>query len=427
MMGDKARIWLLAAVVLALSSTADAQALRIPSRSRSAGPVVTFNNQIVRIFQKNCQVCHHPGDIAPFSLMSYSEALPYARSIKQQTLSHQMPPWKPVAGYGEFQHERRLSQNDINLITHWVDAGAPEGDPSDLPPPLQFPDQWSLGAPDVILEAPSDFTVPGDGNDIYRCFSLPLGLLQNRYITGIEVRPGSRSVVHHVVLYSDPLAQSGRLASSGDGQPGYTCFGGPGIRNTDLMGGWAPGNQPQTFPEGVGLPVTAGSRVVLQIHYHPEGTSQTDRTRVGLFFARGAIQKDLLLAAVINDSFVIPAGAPRHVVTASEVVPRGANFRAIAILPHMHLLGREIGMEAVYPDGTRRPMIYIDDWDFHWQGTYYYKDPVPLPSGTRLEVRAVYDNSAENPGNPNSPPRDVRFGEQTTDEMCVVLLMLIPE
>src|SRR5262249_30753100 len=149
------------------SSTAGAQSSGLPSRSRGAGTVVTFNNQIVRILQKNCQVCHHPGDIAPFSLMSYREALPYARSIKQQTLSRQMPPWKPVAGYGEFQNERRLTRNEINLIAHWVDSGAPEGDPSDLPPPLEFPDQWSLGTPDVILESPADFPVPGDAPHIY--------------------------------------------------------------------------------------------------------------------------------------------------------------------------------------------------------------------------------------------------------------------
>src|SRR5262249_27006916 len=173
MRGDKTRLWLLGTAILAFSSTAGAQG--IPSRSRGAGTVVTFNNQIVRIFQKNCQVCHHPGDIAPFSLMSYSEALPYARSIKQQTLSRQMPPWKPVAGYGEFQNERRLTRNEITLMPPGGARGARGGARGAPPPPLEFPDQWSWGTPDVILESPADFAVPGDGNDIYRCFSLSLG------------------------------------------------------------------------------------------------------------------------------------------------------------------------------------------------------------------------------------------------------------
>lgn len=424
-MTNMAKLGALAILLLSFGPPLAAQPVAIPSRSR--GSAVTFSNQIVRIFQKNCQVCHHPGAIAPSSLMSYSEALPYARSIKTETQSRRMPPWKPVAGFGEFRDERHLSDREIEVIARWVDLGAPEGDPRDLPPPAQFPDEWTLGTPDLVLQPDADFSIAADASDIYRCFSLPMGLLQNRNITGVEVRPGNSSVVHHMVLFQDPLALSTRLAVRGDPQPGYSCFGGPGIPVLDIIGAWAPGNQPQTFPEGVGLRVTAGSRAVMQVHYHPNGAAQTDRTRVGLYFDRQPVQKDLQFAFVINEDFVIPAGASRHTVTASAVIPPLRNARAISILPHMHLLGREIRLDAVYPDGARHPMIYINDWDFQWQGTYYYKEPVPLPPGTRLELTAVYDNSADNPKNPNSPPRNVRFGEQTTDEMCLALLWFITD
>jgi len=399
-----------------------------PSRSRSSAPGVTFTNQIVRLFQNNCQVCHRPGDIGPFSLMNYEDARIHARTIRGEVMERRMPPWKPVAGFGEFQGERRLPDREIALINRWVDLGAPEGDPRDLPSPAEFPDQWTLGTPDLVVEPPADFSIPAEGDDIYRCFSIPLGLVQNRHITGVEVRPGNRSVVHHMVLFGDPAGLSARLDPPGAAQPGYSCFGGPGIPAIDILGAWAPGNQPQTFPAGVGLRVTAGARAVMQIHYHPSGSRQTDRTRVGLYFNREPVQRDLRFVPVINEDFVIPAGAPRHVVTASLTIPANVqNARVISILPHMHLLGREIRLEALYPDGTRRPLIRIDDWDFDWQGTYYYKEPVPLPPLTRIELTAVYDNSEGNPRNPSRPPRAVRFGEQTTDEMCLALLWYISD
>jgi hypothetical protein len=338
-----------------------------------------------------------------------------------------MPPWKPVPGFGEFQDERRLTQHDIDLIARWVDQGAPEGDPADLPPSRSFPDLWVLGTPDLVLQPGADYTVPAAGGDIYRCFSLPVGLLQERYITGIEVRPGSRAAVHHMLLFADPLGFSARLEAAGGAQPGYDCFGGPGFLLTGVLGAWAPGNQPQRFPPGIGLRLPATGRVVMQVHYHPNGVQQSDRTQVGLILNRGPIQKELQLLVAVNTSFVIPAGAARHEVKATAVVPPGLNARAIAVTPHMHLLGREVRMDALYPDGTRRPLIYISDWDFEWQATYYYKEPLPLPAGTRVGLTSIYDNSEANPHNPNRPPREVRFGERTTDEMCLAGIWYVAE
>jgi mono/diheme cytochrome c family protein len=405
-------------VLLLPAGEAAAQRLRAPFRSRDVSQPVTFSNAIVRIFQEHCQVCHRPGDVGPFSLLSYSTARLYAQRIKNETETRRMPPWKPVPGYGEFQDERRLTDQQIRLIARWVEAGAPEGDAAELPPPRYFPEGWALGSPDLVLEPPSAYTIPAEGSDIYRCFSLPVGLLQDRYVTGVEVLPGNRAVVHHMILFADPLGLSTRLDEQDPG-PGYECFGGPGFFQTGVLGAWAPGNQPQRFPEGVGLRLPATGRVVMQLHYHPNGLPQSDRTRVGLHLNSGPVIKELQLLVALNFNFVIPAGASRHVVTAAATVPPGVTARAIAVIPHMHLLGREIRLEAVFPEGARRPLIYIDDWDFEWQATYYYKEPVRLPGGTRLELTAVYDNSAGNPKNPNRPPQDVRFGERTTDEMCL--------
>jgi mono/diheme cytochrome c family protein len=415
----------LTGLLLLLCFTAAAQTRVAPSRSRSAAPQVTFNNHIVRILQQNCQTCHRPGAIAPFPLIRYQDAREQARSIKTATQSRRMPPWKPVAGFGEFQDERRLSPRDIDLIARWVDSGAPEGDPADLPAPIQFSDDWALGTPDLVVEMPATFQIPAQGDDIYRCFSIPLGLLQERHITGIEVQPGNRSITHHLVAFGDPLALSARIPAAGDGQPGYNCFGGPGISASIVLAAWAPGNLPQRFPAGVGLRVTPGARAVVQLHYHPNGTPQTDRTRIGFHFNRQPIQKDVQLIVPINERFVIPAGAERHTVTATETLP--VNSRLIAILPHMHLLGREIKVEAAQPDGARQPLLYINDWDFDWQSTYYFKEPVALPARTRLELTAVYDNSAGNPRNPSNPPREVRFGERTTDEMCLAAILYVAE
>jgi hypothetical protein len=394
-----------------------------PARSRSSHAAVTFNNQVVRIFQNRCQTCHRPGDVAPFPLVTYQDARVQARRIKTEVQARRMPPWKPVPGHGEFLDENRLTEQEIDLITRWVDAGAPEGDPEDLPPPVVYSDQWALGTPDLILEPEADFPVPAEGRDIYRCFSVPTRLLESRGVSGFDIRPGNRRVVHHVIVFTDPLGLSA-LKRGGD-SPGYGCFGGPGIPADGAIGGWAPGIRPRMFPEGVGVRLTPFGRVVIQVHYHTSGVPETDRTRVGIYFARERLQEEIFYLPLLNWRFVIPPGAARHEVRASMVMPYIRGVEALFIAPHMHLLGREIRVDATYPDGTRRPMIYIDDWDFDWQAVYYYRQPVPLPPGTRLELVAVYDNSENNPRNPFQPPRAVRWGEESTDEMCLAIIGVI--
>ncbi|HXG94760.1 MAG TPA: ascorbate-dependent monooxygenase [Blastocatellia bacterium] len=390
--------------------------------SAAAADAPTFSNEVVRIFQRNCQVCHHAGDIAPFSLMSYQEARPYASRIKEKTASREMPPWKPVPGCGEFEGERRLTDEEIDTVARWVNAGAPEGNSSDLPEPLRFDGGWTIGQPDLVLQPDADYTVK-PGNDVYRCFSIPTDLRGDRYVSAVEIKPGNREVVHHVIIYLDTTGESKRLDDA-DPEPGYTSFGGPGFAATGTLGGWAPGARARYEPDGNGWLLPKDARVVIQVHYHPHtADSETDRTQIGLYFARKPIVKDIQVLPLINTNFSIPAGDPHYRVTALAIIPPGANAHILGIAPHMHLLGREMNVEARLPNGTTECLINIDDWDFHWQGVYYYKEPVAITPFTQLSLTAYYDNSVNNPRNPNYPPKTVTWGEQTTDEMCIAFFL----
>lgn len=398
------------------------------SRSRAVRAPVTFSNQIVRLFQNRCQNCHRPGTVAPFSLLTYADARPNARRIKTFTQTGEMPPWKPVAGHGEFAGERRLTQQEIDLIARWVDAGAPEGDPRDLPPPLPFSEGWAFGQPDLILEPEADFQVPADDLDTYRCFSLPTHLIRDRFLIKLDFQPGARSIVHHILLMEDALGVSALYHNPDDPQPGFACWGGSGIPSIDMLGVWSSGFQPEQLPSGFGLHMESTSRIIMQVHYHnTTGRTVADRSRAGLYFSPDRVPKEVVYLPLFNPLFRIPPGDPKYTVRATVTLPPGVSARIVFIFPHMHLLGREIRVEAVYPNSARRSLLYIDHWDLEWQDIYYLRDPILLPPLTRLELTAVYDNSEENPHNPNHPPRAVAWGEQTTDEMCLAFLGLVLE
>ena len=424
--------------------------------SPSAGAAITFSNQISRLFQENCQECHRPGEVARFPLIEYPDAQANALAIKAAVSERHMPPWKPVPEHGEFLNDRRLTDDQIEMIRLWVDAGAPQGNPADMPEPMSFNVDWTLGEPDLVLETPL-YTPDPSSDDDYRCFSveLPASITESKSITGIEIRPGNRRIVHHLILYGDPRGESADLqAASNDGRIGYECFGSAGISlngftlgvESYLLGGWAPGARPQTFPEGTGIYVRPGSRIAIQMHYHPDGTEQSDSTRIGIHFADERTPRNASVLAAINTNFLIPAGAENYEVTAAfdfnsvgtfQVPPvlrtllEASNIFPLDIInvaPHMHQLGREIRMDKVSASGEVTPMVYIDDWDFDWQDFYTYERPMKLHLDDRLEVRALYDNSASNPRNPNSPPAPVGWGERTTDEMCIVFFTVdIPD
>ena len=389
-----------------------------PLRPEATGDrPVTFNNQVVRIFQRNCQTCHRPGEVAPFSLTTYKDAHARRDDIVEAVESRYMPPWKAVPGHGEFTGVRRLSDEEIRVLARWVAEGAPEGEPRDLPAPRTFPTGWRLGTPGAVLAMEEPFTVPPRTKDIYRCFVVPIRIPGEwRMIRASEVLPGNRKIVHHVQTFLDVTGRSVELDQAEPG-PGYTCFGGPRFDSVGGLGGWAPGYPPIEIPSGVAWGIPPGARLVIQVHYNnPGDTPETDVTQIGVHFTGGPFDRRLALVRAYAWGFEIPADAARKTVTASATLAE--DLEALSIHAHMHLLGRAMTVTANLPDGTKRPMLRIDDWDFEWQIRYSYTRPVPLPAGTRIEAECVYDNSAANPKNPSKPPRLVTSGFETTDEMC---------
>ena len=301
-------------------------------------------------------------------------------------------------------------------------GAAPLGDPARVPPPPSFAATgWRFGEPDLVLTADA-YEVSARGPDEYRCFVLPTDLTEDRWVVGVEHRPGNRRVVHHLIAYVDAHGTAKALDAR-DPEPGYRSKGtGPGFLPSGEMGGWAPGVQPEQLPPGVGRRLAKGASVVLEVHYHKNGRPETDRSSLGLYFAKEPIKKQWRWFELVNPMFSIPAGAKAHPVKQRRVVPRDAT--AYAVMPHMHLLGAEITVTASLPDGTTRRLVHIPAWDFNWQDIYFFAEPVKLPKGTVVDLRCVYDNSADNPNNPNSPPKPVRWGEQTTDEMALAFVSI---
>ncbi len=397
---------------------------RVPA---PAGPIagvgqrVTWSRAISRILQERCQTCHHDGDIAPFPLVTYADAYEHRFQIRIQTEARLMPPFHVDRSCARFAGDPSLDESEIAAIGRWVDAGAPEGDPASAPAPLTFASGWSLGEPDLVLPMPEAYTPDFAGGDVYRCFSLPTSLTEDRWMDGVEVKPGVRGMVHHVLLFIDTAGAAAPLDAADPGA-GWTCFGGPGFTPGGTLGGWAPGNTPSLLPQGVGILLPARSTVVMQVHYSARsGIVAPDVSAVGLHFSRGAVSQRLYTLPLLNTGFTIPAGASGYPVTASlAYIP--LNVRLLGITPHMHLLGRTMEVTATAPDGTKTCLVSVPDWDFHWQATYRYAAPIELRAGSRIDLLATYDNSTANPENPNSPPKDVSWGERTVDEMCIAFL-----
>lgn len=410
------RLGLLLVLLVPLFAFAKIRAVRHPQPQ--AGP--TFSKEVVRIFQQHCQTCHHEGDIAPFSLVTYGEAKPWATLIKIMTQTRQMPPWKPAQGCGDFKDERRLTDGEIDVIARWVDAGAPEGNRADLPQPLDFSGGWALGQPDAIYKLPEPFTPPA-GKDTYRCFPIPTELTSTAWVRAVDTRPGDRETVHHVITFIDTTGASAALDEKDPG-PGYTCFGGPGFALPGTLGGWAPGSRPLELPPDTAFQLPAGSRVVLQVHYHPHGGhGHPDQTEIGVYFAATQPKSLMNIIPIFNTTFTIPPHDSEYEVTAIWPLPMPA-AKIWWVAPHMHLLGKTMKVQATRPDGSSACLVDIDDWDFNWQGSYMFKEPISIPSGTRLSLLATYDNSSGNPRNPNNPPKPVSWGEETTDEMCLAFV-----
>ncbi len=396
-------------------------------RTRALGCAITnaatptFNKDIAPILYQNCATCHRPGEVAPFSLLTYTDAAKKAGLLATVTEKRVMPPWKAEPGYGSFANERRLSAQQIALIREWAQAGAPEGDAQDKPPLPAFPNGWEAGQPDKVLTMSHKFEVSADGPDQYRCFVLPLDAAQDVYLSGMEFRPGNRRVVHHALVYMDSTGTARKLAAdSPDG--GYACFGGPKFPPVGLLGGWAPGASPPPDSPSLSQLIRQGTDIVVQIHYHPSGKPEEDQSALGLKFSSPPT-KGRAGIILSNRRIAIPAGDPHYVVKTGVTVPRDVDV--FGITPHAHYLGKDMQVNAVLPDGSIQHLIRIKDWDFNWQGQYRYKEPVHLPQGTRIELEYVYDNSENNPHNPSHPPVPVTWGEETKNEMAVLFLGVV--
>ena len=385
---------------------------------KTSSTAPTYSKEVARILQQNCLECHRKGQVGPFVLDSYPQARKRAEDIAAVAEDRSMPPWKAARGIGgRFLHDRSLAEGDIATLSAWAEAGAPEGNPADLPLPRTFSDDWTLdGGPDLVLDIGTNFPIPAGGPDIYRCFVVPTSLPSDVYISGIEYRPGNRGVVHHVLAYVDASGNA-RKKDAADPGPGYSCFSGPGVEIHGDLGGWAPGNQPTQLADGIGRALPKNADVIIQVHYHPSGKPELDRTRIGLRFSRKPIRQVVHWNAAVNFDMKLKAGESNIEIQAAWPVP--VDLIAHAVVPHMHLLGKDMLMSVRFPNGKVQDLIKINEWDFNWQYTYYFEHPLELPKGSVVQVVAHYDNSAGNPKNPNNPPRDVAWGEATTDEMCI--------
>ena len=376
--------------------------------SVAAQDEVTFTRDVAPILYGKCVSCHRPGELAPMALRTFDEVRPWARGIRDKVLSGEMPPWFAESRLGYFKNDPRLTEDEVATLTRWVEVGAPQGDPDDLPVLPTFIDGWQLGDPDLIATLP-EVTVPAEGDDYYPDLSHTLDLTEKRWIRAIEVRPSNRKVAHHSVIFTS----SGGIQGTGT-ESGFF----------DVLAVWSVGTNPHEFPEGMGRWVYPGQRWTVNAHYHPSGIVETDQTEVGLYFGAGEMEKEVMAALAGTMTFEIPPGAANHELRASYIIDQDVNV--ISFFPHMHVRGIDMDLIANYPNGERQSLVNVPSYDFDWQLFYYPVNHVPLPAGTRLDIVAHYDNSAANPNNPN-PEDPVRFGLQTTDEMMFNVFEFVAE
>jgi hypothetical protein len=387
-------------------------------------PAVTFAEHIAPLVFEHCAACHRPGEAAPFSLLSFQSARKHAETMLQTMEERYMPPWHPEPGHGVFVGARRLTEEQIKLFRTWVNTGMAEGDPGRTPPVPKFPEGWRLGQPDLIVTMDRPFEVPARGPDIYQNFVIPLGLNEDKWVTAVEFRASAPAAIHHVLYLVDDSGRA-RRQSPKEGQPG---FPGMAFRPTGSLGGWAVGATPMKLPSGLAYPLPKGADLVLQTHFHLTGKPEKELITVGLYFAdrppgRTLVNLQLPPAFGLFSNLDIPAGQRDYRVADRFTLP--VDVDVVAVNAHAHYLGKVVKADAALPDGNRKPLFYIKDWDFNWQGQYQYREFVRLPKGSVIHASLTWDNSADNPRNPNLPPVRVRWGESTNDEMGSIRFLLV--
>ena len=378
---------------------------------------VNYAEHIAPILNKHCVECHRPGEVAPFSLVGYENAKKRSAIVAVITETKRMPPWKAVHGFGEFEDENRLTPEQIQTLANWEKAGAPRGDKAKEPAPPKFSSEWPHGEPDMIASASKPFQLGAEGEDLYRNFVVKTDFKETKWVSAIAVRPSNPKVVHHVIAFIDEKGQAvKREAVTKDGQEGYSSQGGGvGFAPDGSFGGWAPGVRSKMSTGDVAFELKPGAAIVMQVHYHKSGKPETDQTKLGLYFAKKAPAKVLKLAWLANPLIRLKPGEKNQKVQLRVPIP--VDVTVYGVMPHMHMLGRSMKAVVEMPDGSTKPLIYVDDWDFNWQLTYAFKQPVKVPKGSKIFIEGFYDNSSDNPNNPNDPPKMVTWGEQTADEM----------
>ena len=390
----------------------------MPERSQ-----ITFSKEIAPIILQNCAPCHRPGQSAPFSLLTFQDVKKHAADITNVIARGYMPPWLPQHSYGDFVGERRLSTNEIQLIEQWVAQGANEGNPAELPPAPKLPSDWPLAKPDLVVTFSEPYQFRAEGPDIYRNFVIPLGLKERRYVRAVDVRPGTPAV-HHALLAFDRTGTARRWDAR-DVEPGFAAFTLPSeLEMPAYFLGWHPGKQASEVPHGLAWTLEAATDLVLQLHLRSTGKPETVAPRVAFYFTSEPPTNQPLKLILSSLKISLPPGASNEVVR--NKFPLMGDSDLLAVAPHAHFLAKRITARAQFPDGAGQVLLHISEWDFNWQDSYQYKQPVFLPAGTVLEMEIAYDNSAANPRNPHSPPEHVRYGLESSDEMAVIGFQLLP-
>lgn len=393
---------------------------------------VTFARDIEPILSANCTECHQDGGIAPFSLQNYEKAMERSGMLEYVTGEGLMPPWRPRPEFGRFRDERYLSQTQIDLFAAWTASEDAEGKVEDRAPAVKLPDPgWRLGKPDLVLKLVEPFNVPASGEDVYRYFVIPSTLSEDRVIKAIDFRPGAVEVVHHANFFADYDGRA-RAEDAKDDEPGFSVFGTGEFMSYDNadanafgIGGWAPGAEPYTMPEDVGLWLPGQGDIVIEIHYKLNGKPHVDQSEIGFYFADKPVKEYIDGLLIGSQDLDIPAGESAYTRHISMDVPVG--FRLVDVMPHMHYIGSKARMTITYPDGRIEPVYGIEDWDLRWQNIYALRKPLHVPAGSRLDAWFVWDNSEDNFDNPHHPPRPIKWGWKSEDEMAEVWLGVIPD
>lgn len=397
----------------------------------AAAPAPTFYRDVLPILQKRCQECHRAGEAAPMALMTYEQARPWAKSIRQAVVSKRMPPWHADPHYGTFSNDRGLTEPELNTLTAWADTGAKPGNRKDAPPPRTFPEGWTIGQPDKVLEMPASYTVPAKGTVEYTYFVVPTGFTEDKWIEKLELRPGAREVVHHIVLYARPPGSKflkdaprgvayvppNQPEDNSKPRPAQTDKGewyGLSANGQEMVGVYVPGNGAYLTRSGQARMIKAGSDLIFQMHYTASGKEAADRSKVGVIFARTPPRERVVNIFIANFGLIIPPGAPEHRVDARVTLQRDAVLQSL--FPHMHARGKAFEYTIKLPSGETKKLLSVPHYDFNWQHTYALKEPLTLPRGTQITATAWYDNSANNKSNPN-PKSEVYWGDQTWEEM----------